>query len=84
MVASHALRDSSTFSALDFAPPTRFRDGAGVSDTGSLRSGRSGPAAHAANARAGAYRVSRIPNHVVGTRDDFSVSLKPTWDVRSS
>jgi len=82
---SHALRDSSTFSALDFAPPTRFRgDGAGASDTGSLRSGRSGPAAHAFNARAGAYRVSRIPNHVVGTRDDFSVSLKPTWDVRSS
>lgn len=79
----HALRDSSTFTALDFAPPARFRGELGGSDSGSLRSARSGPALHAAHARAGAYRVSRIPPNVVGTRDDFSISLKPTWDLRS-
>ena len=32
--------------------------------------------------RAGAYRVSRIPKEVVGTRNDLQDSLKPKWDMR--
>lgn len=74
-----------SFTALDFAPPSRFKrpDGTG-SDGGSIRSGRSNlSAAQLANIRAGAYRVSRIPKEFVGTRDDFSVSLKPQWDMRT-
>lgn len=32
--------------------------------------------------RAGAYRVSRIPKEVVGSRDELSNALKPSWDLR--
>ncbi len=39
-------------------------------------------AAQLHNIRAGAYRVSRIPKEVVGTKTDIVSSLKPTWDLR--
>ena len=32
--------------------------------------------------RAGAYRVSRIPKEVVGTKTDMDDSLKPQWNMR--
>ena len=31
--------------------------------------------------RAGAYRVSRIPKEVVGTRQESNDSLKPQWNM---
>lgn len=79
------LRKSGTFTSLDFAPPSVFRnkERAG-SDAGSIRSNRSGVSAMQQDAiRAGAYRVSRIPTGVVSTRDDIANQLKPTWDMRS-
>ena len=86
MTARHQLRKSGTFTALDFAPPPRFR-GDGGSDAGSIRSGRSNHSALSATAahsvRSGAYRVSRIPKGLVGTRGEFAEALKPTWKVGS-
>ncbi|EEQ28459.1 conserved hypothetical protein [Microsporum canis CBS 113480] len=81
----HALRKSGTFTALDFAPPPRFKnESAASSDAGSIRSNRTGISAlQAHNIRAGAYRVSRLPAETVGTRDDFSSNLKPQWEMRS-
>lgn len=81
----HLLRKSGTFTALDFAPPRRFQGAEGtMSETGSIRSNRSGISAmHQHNIRAGAYRVSRIPKEVAGTRDDMYTALKPKWDMRS-
>ena len=32
--------------------------------------------------RTGAYRISRIPKEVVGTKKDLMDSLKPTWAQR--
>ncbi|CAO2658651.1 Nn.00g063740.m01.CDS01 [Neocucurbitaria sp. VM-36] len=83
MPSPHALRKSSTFTALDFAPPPRFRDpGSNASDAGSIRSNRSGMSAAGKFAvRSGANRVSRIPRGVVGTRDDFMVQLRPQMDL---
>ena len=83
LMAPHTLRKSSTFTALDFAPPKKFRndDGSG-SDAGSVRSGRSqlNPSnIHAI--RAGAYRVSRIPQEVVPLKDDMATQLRPTMDL---
>ena len=79
------LRKSGTFTALDFAPPPRFRDpGSGASDAGSIRSNRSGMSSTGRMAiRAGAYRVSRIPKEVVGTKDDIVQSLRPKLDMVS-
>ena len=78
----HALRKSSTFTALDFAPPPRFRNADSSSDAGSIRSNRSGMSAVQLNSiRAGAYRVSRIPKEVVGTKDDILTSLRPKLDL---
>jgi len=57
-----------------------------MSDAGSIRSGRSGVSVvsnrqlHAM--RNGAYRVSRMPNELIGSKDDILSSLKPTWDLR--
>ena len=86
----HHLRRSGTFTALDFAPPPRFRDADGGSDAGSIRSGRSGRSNRSTssrmqvhNIRAGAYRVSRIPKELVGTQNEFAAILKPTWKVGS-
>lgn len=83
ILTSHALRKSGTFTALDFAPPPRFKNGDTASDNGSIRSNRSAmSAAQVNNIRAGAYRVSRIPKDVVFSKDDISESLKPTWGLR--
>lgn len=79
----HLMRKSGTFTALDFAPPGRIRDPAGgASDSGSIRSNRSGISAAGRFAvRSGANRVSRIPRDVVGTRDDFMVQLRPQMNL---
>ncbi|KDB24710.1 hypothetical protein H109_03448 [Trichophyton interdigitale MR816] len=81
----HALRKSGTYTALDFAPPPRFKNESGTgSDAGSIRSNRTGISAlQAHNIRSGAYRVSRLPAETVGTRDDFSSNLKPQWEMRT-
>lgn len=79
---SHLLRRSGTFTALDFAPPPRFKSNDTASDAGSIRSNRSGMSAAAAHSiRTGAYRVSRIPKGVVGTKNEISESLRPQWDL---
>ena len=82
----HSLRNSRTFTALDFAPPRRFKDGTGSemgSDNGSIRSNGSNLSKlQLANIRNGAYRVSRIPKDVAGTRDDMASALRPKWDMR--
>lgn len=68
---------------LGFAPPPRFKNEGASSDSGSIRSNRSGISAnHMHNIRAGAYRVSRLPADTVGTRDDIGASLRPKWDMR--
>ena len=81
----HQLRKSGLFTALDFAPPPRFKNSDAGSDAGSIRSGRStGSAVSAAqvqNIRAGAYRLSRIPKEVVGTKNEITESLRPQWDL---
>jgi hypothetical protein len=77
------LRKSGTFTGLDFAPPKRFKDPDTMSDAGSIRSNRSGVSAMQLGAiRNGAYRVSRLPQDMVGTRDDLATSLKPQWGMR--
>ncbi|KAF2840667.1 hypothetical protein M501DRAFT_1014674 [Patellaria atrata CBS 101060] len=79
----HLLRNSKTFTALDFAPPPRFRGGDNGSDAGSIRSNRSGMSqVQLHSLRNGAYRVSRIPKEVVTSRDDLRDQLRPTWDLR--
>jgi hypothetical protein len=84
-VASYQLRKSGAFTALDFAPPPRFKNSDGGSDAGSIRSGRSTGSAMSAvqmqSIRAGAYRVSRIPKDIVGTKDEITNSLRPQWDL---
>ncbi|KAK2782461.1 hypothetical protein FQN52_000894 [Onygenales sp. PD_12] len=82
MPSPHALRKSGTFTALDFAPPPRFRNENAASDAGSIRSNRSGVSSnHAYNIRNGAYRVSRLPQDTVGTRENLASSLRPKWDM---
>ncbi|KAI9804025.1 MAG: hypothetical protein M1833_000306 [Piccolia ochrophora] len=86
MPSPHALRRSGTFTALDFAPPPRFKNSDAGSDAGSIRSGRSNRSAMSAtqlhNIRTGAYRVSRLPKDFVGTKADITTSLRPTWDMK--
>lgn len=83
----HDLRKSTTFTALDFAPPSRIRDPSamgGGSDAGSIRSARSGISAMQHQAvREGAYRVSRIPKEMVTSRDDLASQLRPKMDMVS-
>ncbi|KAI1630359.1 hypothetical protein EDD37DRAFT_646076 [Exophiala viscosa] len=83
MPSPHALRKSSTFTGLDFAPPSRILGGeSSMSETGSIRSNRSGVSAlHLHNIRTGAYRVSRLPKEVAGTKDEIFASLKPQWNL---
>lgn len=82
MPSPHLLRKSSTFTALDFAPPGRIRDPEAMSDAGSIRSNRSGISAVGKFAvRSGANRISRMPKGVVGTRDDFMVELRPKMSM---
>lgn len=83
MPSPHELRKSATFTNLDFAPPRRFRDERSNSDAGSVHSGRSNTSAmQVHNIRAGAYRVSRIPKEVSGTKLEMSDMLKPRMDMR--
>jgi len=83
MPSPHLLRKSGTFTALDFAPPPRFKNSDSGSDAGSIRSNRSGMSnVQVASLRAGAYRVSRIPKEVVGTAGEMNSSLRPQWDMR--
>ncbi|KAL8873035.1 MAG: hypothetical protein Q9174_001436 [Haloplaca sp. 1 TL-2023] len=85
MPSPHLLRKSGTFTALDFAPPPRFKSSDTGSDTGSIRSNRSAMSAQQLHSiRAGAYRVSRIPKEVVGTKTEINESLKPSWTMRPS
>ncbi|OWO97720.1 hypothetical protein B2J93_2480 [Marssonina coronariae] len=84
MPSPHLLRNSGTFTSLDFAAPRKFRDPENMSDAGSIRSNRSGISQIQHNAiRNGAYRVSKIPTDVVFTKDDLSTTLKPQWGMRS-
>jgi hypothetical protein len=47
-----------------------------------MRSGRSGmSASQLQNIRAGAYRLSRIPKEVSGTKNELADSLRPKWDM---
>ncbi|KAE8348332.1 hypothetical protein BDV28DRAFT_97513 [Aspergillus coremiiformis] len=79
----HALRKSGTYDNLDFAPPPRFKNFETASDSGSIRSNRTGiSTTHLQNIRTGAYRVSRLPPGTVGTKDDLISNLRPTWDMR--
>lgn len=53
-----------------------------MSESGSIRSARSGISRmHEDSIRKGAYRVSRIPREVAGTRDEIQDALKPKWDM---
>ncbi|KAF3905889.1 hypothetical protein AA313_de0209577 [Arthrobotrys entomopaga] len=81
----HQLRKSSTFTGLDFAPPRKFKNdnGDNFSDTGSIRSNRTGLSA-AYNSRTGAYRVSRLPQDVVPMTESMTASLKPTWNMHNN
>ncbi|KAF2086084.1 hypothetical protein K490DRAFT_44889, partial [Saccharata proteae CBS 121410] len=84
MPSPHLLRKSGTFTALDFAPPPKFKDVDTGSDAASIRSNGSGLSSAQIHAvRAGAYRVSRLPKDMVGTKDDFTEQLKPSWDLRA-
>lgn len=77
------LRKSGTFTSLDFAPPKKFRDADNMSDAGSIRSNRSGISAVQLGAiRNGAYRVSKLPDDVVFTKDALATTLKPQWGMR--
>ncbi|KAL9126261.1 MAG: hypothetical protein Q9217_004674 [Psora testacea] len=85
MPSPHLLRKSGTFTALDFAPPPRFKNADTASDAGSIRSNRSAMSARSQSAvRNGAYRVSRIPKGIVGTRNDLMDSLKPQWNMHNN
>lgn len=55
-----------------------------MSDAGSIRSNRSGISTTQLSAiRSGAYRISRIPQDVVFTKDDLATTLKPQWGMRA-
>lgn len=77
------MRKSGTFTALDFAPPRRFKDPDSMSDAGSVRSMGSGISARTNNAlRNGAGRVSRLPGDQVFTQAAMGDTLKPKWGMR--
>jgi hypothetical protein len=80
---SHMLRKSGAFTGLDFAPPSRFKNTDNGSDAASVRSGRSGVSQQQLhNIRNGAYRISRLPKGLAGTKDEIKSQLKPSWDLR--
>ncbi|KAA8895472.1 hypothetical protein FN846DRAFT_969505 [Sphaerosporella brunnea] len=82
MPSPHMLRKSAAFTALDFAPPRKFKNENDMSDAGSIHSNHTGISAlQQQNIRSGAYRVSRIPTDVVPLKDDMTAGLKPTWDL---
>ncbi|KAL7623980.1 hypothetical protein AAE478_005537 [Parahypoxylon ruwenzoriense] len=79
----HLLRKSGTFTALDFAPPRRFKDPEMMSDSGSVVSNRSGISSAGLSAvRGGAGRVSRLPGDSVFTQQASGSTLKPSWNMR--
>ncbi|KAL2257125.1 hypothetical protein VTK26DRAFT_631 [Humicola hyalothermophila] len=79
----HLLRKSGTFTALDFAPPRKFVDADNRSETGSIRSNRSGLSAAQVNAiRGGAGRISRLPGDQIFTPQALNSTLKPKWGMR--
>ncbi|OTB04364.1 hypothetical protein M426DRAFT_320961 [Hypoxylon sp. CI-4A] len=79
----HLLRKSGTFTALDFAPPRRFKDPDTMSDSGSVVSNRSGiSSANLSAIRNGAGRVSRLPEDTVFTQVAMNNTLKPSWNMR--
>ncbi|KAI1760890.1 hypothetical protein GGR53DRAFT_522787 [Hypoxylon sp. FL1150] len=79
----HLLRKSGTFTALDFAPPRRFKDPDSMSDSGSVVSNRSGiSSANLSAIRGGAGRVSRLPGDTVFTQASMGNTLKPSWNMR--
>ncbi|KAI2632019.1 hypothetical protein GGR54DRAFT_13872 [Hypoxylon sp. NC1633] len=79
----HLLRKSGTFTALDFAPPRRFKDPDSMSDSGSVVSNRSGiSSANLSAIRGGAGRVSRLPGDTVFTQASMNNTLKPSWNMR--
>ena len=85
MPSPHLLRKSGTFTALDFAPPPRFKNSESGSDAGSIRSNRSGMSSRTQHAvRTGAYRVSRIPKEMVGSKVDLQQALKPSWNLHNN
>lgn len=84
LMAPHSLRKSGTYTGLDFAPPKKFKNDDAGSDAGSIRSGKNQLNPHNVQAiRAGAYRVSRIPQEVVPMKDDMAAQLRPTMDLSS-
>ncbi|KAI0025680.1 hypothetical protein F4780DRAFT_719484 [Xylariomycetidae sp. FL0641] len=79
----HLLRKSGTFTALDFAPPKRFKDNDAMSETGSVHSARSGISNTNLSAiRGGAGRVSRLPGDTVFSQAALGDTLKPSWGMR--
>ncbi|KAK1761329.1 hypothetical protein QBC47DRAFT_290774 [Echria macrotheca] len=79
----HLLRKSGTFTALDFAPPRKFAESDNRSETGSIRSNRSGISAVQLGAiRNGAGRVSRLPGDTIFTSAAMGEKLKPSWNMR--
>ncbi len=80
------MRKSGTFTGLDFAPPRKFKDADTMSDTGSIKSNRSGrsgiSAVQQAAIRSGAGRVSRLPGDTVFTQAALADQLKPSWTMR--
>ncbi|KAI0163148.1 hypothetical protein BJ166DRAFT_497804 [Pestalotiopsis sp. NC0098] len=81
----HTMRKSGTFTALDFAPPRRFKDPENMSDAGSVRSLGSGISARTNDAlRKGAGRISRLPEDQVFTQASMADQLKPKWGLRDT
>ncbi len=79
----HLLRKSNTFTGLDFAPPRKFTENDARSETGSIRSNRSGMSqAQLSAIRGGAGRVSRLPGDTIFTQVDMGQKLKPQWNMR--
>ncbi|KAL1883102.1 hypothetical protein VTK73DRAFT_10028 [Phialemonium thermophilum] len=79
----HLLRKSSTFTGLDFAPPRKFTENDSRSETGSIRSNRSGISAMQLSAiRSGAGRVSRLPDDTIFSSAQMQQKLKPSWNMR--
>lgn len=79
----HLLRMSGTYTNLEFAPPKRFKDTETASDSGSIRSNKSGiSSAQLSAIRGGAGRVSRLPGDTVFTTAAMDAQLKPQWVLR--
>jgi hypothetical protein len=84
VIYRHLLRKSGTFTGLDFAPPRKFGDSSDSrSETGSIRSNRSGISAVQLGAiRSGAGRVSRLPGDTIFSQAQMQQKLKPSWNMR--